>query len=950
MHIHGHSEFSPLDGKGTPKEICVRAKELGHDFVCLTDHGVVSGWWPLQKAAKEIGIKPGFGVEGYIDFKGIEGGEGNEGIPHITLVAKTPEGFGNLRVLVELASKTLRRGKPVFTIEQLEQHCKGLIVTTGCPTGIAHRLIVGNNLNGKLGPIRTNKAGIDNSREYCRRISAMRYRGATPVCEIVAQPGFIPSELCWEFIVEFAQELDMPYVLTSDYHFVRKEDFPSQDLLVRIATDNPYSDPTKKIPIPSYQFMCSEQGLLNRAIKMGMPQWVAQKGIDNAKELGASISDQIEIKKGSFPKFNTGNKTAGEMLRELCVRGVDSQERTDRLNYELEVIIRKNIADYFLILHEVVTYVKSQGHVVVCRGSAGGSLVAYSCGISETDPIPYGLLFERFYDEERTEPPDIDIDFSPTARKKAVDFLSERYNTAKILALSMLSRKQAIIDVARMVGIKRDEIESALSVCNDDLDEEHEESALPDEIKLIYDRYDKLRLAETLIGVPRQEGKHAAGLIISSEEIPVPVITDKSNERILTVDKRSIDALGIMKGDLLSVAALEVIERTLRKIGKTPEQLYKAPIKDVVLHHAVQYPAGIFQLDGAVLPIFRQIKNDNNLFKEFVAASALARPGAMKYVGKYAAKNIVGDSILDETYGVVVYQEQIMNLARRSGSLSPQKLRKAVSKSEATEVRNMIMEAGGLGLTGELLENVIAHGKYSFNKSHCLTYGLVGYWMSFLKKYYPCEFVESYLNVEVTSDNPNWSLIRRLIYEERKRLGDKFGFMLLNNGQELPFQYTNGFLSGGFLATGLKTRKFLSEVANNHTAKRNEDWTMATNISMSVLMKQSVNQKLLLSIFPWSPILEPRSTREPVPESHERKAFSAVGYMTSIRRIPQTKAMPYATVGFTFEDNENLIHGKISAKDYLKYKKVLDTEPGTPFFVEGRVDKTWSQIGWVENA
>lgn len=993
MHLHAHSHYSPLDGAGSPEEMAQKAVELGHSFISITDHGTVTGHYPLFLACKKLGIKPVYGVEGYIRFDEVEGGVGNEGIPHITLLAKTRRGYENLSRLVTIASRNLRGTRPTFTITDLENYAEGLIVTTGCPTGIPTRLLVGNDLKieKKIVPTAAQIAAANN---FVRRIANLKYSGAFPVVEVVAQPGFLPSEVAFSYLESFSKEHGLDVVLTADSHFVNKTDFVKQDAVIRIATehgdgrvkrrvekedyysikelenlrslDGAYGF-SKAIPIPWYQFLCSKEGMIKRAVAMGVPATTAEKWADNAIAIGESV-EHIEIKNGRFPKYTQIGPgiSAVDLLRSRCTRGIETDERKARLEYELEVISRKGIADYFLILADLVGAIASEGHIIVCRGSAGGSLVAYSCGISQTDPILHDLSFERFYDEEREEAPDIDLDFSPEARKKAVEYLAQRYNVAKILSLSMLSRKQALIDMARLFDIDREEIEGALSVCNDDLDAEGE-SSLPDEISDLYRTYPLLAIAEKLIGIPRQEGKNAAGLIVCSQddEIPVTCIYDKHGERIATIDKTFVDKLGLMKADILSVSAIGVIESAIRRIQKsgrpnakdiTKEFLYSldpySEDADLWLKNAMRFPAGIFQLDGAVLPTLETIsaKSSNSLFKELFTASALARPGAMRYIKKYAQGLKTGDEILDETNNVIVFQEQLLKYAKKIGIKSPNAFRRAVCKSKSAEVIAMIAETGDRSISRELLDNMINHGKYSFNKSHCLTYSLLTLIMAYLKFFFPEEFLEAYLNCELDSDNPNMSLIRRLIFEERVRTN--FGMKVVPLTTSLPkgtyFRYKNHVLSGSYLASGSKIRSALED-GKVTTQIRSNEVQVLSELSNDYTMEFSVDTPELLKSFPWVPITQTvKQNNDPFPAYDEIDWIESSGILTEVYRMPQTKAMPFAMAGFVIETNRGLVHGKISAKKFKIYSRLLDTPIGNVVHFNGRVERTRLALRTIE--
>ena len=965
MHLHAHSQYSPLDGMGTPMQMALKAKSMNHKFICLTDHGNVFGWLPLFHACKEVGIKPGFGIEGYIRWDGIAGfgldkdekkndttsfaaqlranesGQGNEGLPHITLIAFSQEGIGNISALLQQSSKAenRRKGRPTFDLSQLREFCKGVIVTTGCPTGIPSRLMCDNNF--QYGGILPASRGTDEAVQFMRNIADLRSLGAYPVVEIVAQPGFIPSEIGFETLLDFADTHNLPCVLTADSHFVNSEDFSSQDLVLRIGTNNPYTE-AKKIPIPEYQYLCTSQELLQRAEMMGMDSASARSCLNSSRAMDEIIGN-LEISNGAFPKYTVVSGTATDELRSRCVRGVTDRsdgatraERVIRLERELDVISRKGIADYFLIMSDLAEFVTRRGHIFLCRGSAGGSLVAFACGISQTDPMPHGLLFERFYDETRQEPPDIDIDMSPAARRIAVSFLAARYYTAKLLSLNVLTRKSAIIDTAHMLGIQRSEIELGLSACTDDLDDVLDMDLLPIEIVSLYAKYPKLELSEKLIHVPRHASKNAAGLIVSSAPIPVPCIYDGDDELIATVDKQWVDKLGMMKADLLSVRALGIIEAVMAKIGMGLDTLYSIdhnhPECNEILRYAMVRPAGIFQLDGAVLPILERIIAPKcNMFDEVTAANALARPGAMNYVTQYSKRQKVGHPVLDETFGVIVYQETAMKMCNGT-SLDPNKLRKAISKSLNAEAKAMIEEHGGLGLTPDLLENILAHGRYSFNKSHCSTYVRVLLWMSYLKMKYPVQFLECFINYEFDQADVNMGMIRRLINEEIVRQPHSISILPLEICTKNQFfDYDGKTMAGSWLATGSSSKKYFAGGGYPNTPKRKLDADEARKLSLLHLVGQNYDSVEMLAMFPWVPT----RTFDHIPLHTQSERFlEGEAILTFRKKLAQTKAMPYPVVQYVCESGNGLIYGKVSAKNYRLYRLILDTPVGTKVWIE----------------
>lgn len=985
MNIHGHSQFSALDAIGSPSQIAEKAKSLGHGFVALTEHGNLNSLWALQQAAQRVEIQHVFGVEGYLNWSGLglgfgltkeekkrkdpttstfsdyisssEDEVGPEGVPHVTLLCMNLEGYNNLCALMKLASQTenRKRGKPTFSFDQLTQHCSGLVVTSGCGTAIPSRLMSDNDLNTKR---ETRSArGTDEAIKYLDRLRDLKNHGALPVIEIVSQPGFRPSELSFEILQDYAEKHNMRCVLSSDAHFVNEGDFPTQDLALRIGTNNPYKE-AKKIGIPGYQYFRSGPELIRDAITMGMDGASARQYVKNAHAM-IEVFEQVEIKKGSYPKYFVKEGTAVDELRSRCVRGVTDRadgatraERTMRLEHELDVINRKGLADYFLLLSDLTAFIRRAGYICVCRGSAGGSLVSFACGISQTDPIPQGLLFSRFYDEDRQDAPDIDLDFSPDARKKAVEFLASRYHTAKLLSLNVLTRKSAIIDTAAMLSISRTEIESALSVCNDELDDIRDTEQLPVEINALYEKYPKMVLCEGLIGTPRHASKNAAGIIVSSKPIPIPCLYDSDGELVTSVDKLEIDKLNLLKADLLSVRALGIIEKCMWKLYMDLDTLYSIdhshPQCNEVLRTAMVRPAGLFQLDGSVLTVLERIVNaDSNMFDECNVASALARPGAMKFVGTYAKREKVGNPILDETFGVIVYQETIMALCVGS-TLPPNKLRKAVSKSQKAEVLRLVEEAGGLGLSPELLQNLLDSGLYSFNKSHCVTYTKVLLWMSYLKMNYPTKFLESYLNYEFDQADVNMGLIRRLINEEivrQKKNGITVNVVPLApsfDNDNSYISYDGKTLTGSWLATGLGSRKYLATGGFPNTAVRKRESDSARAITLNYMFGKHTNTVELLEVFPWVPV----PTVDPLPLHTETERFmDAECTITYHKKLAQTKAMPYAVALVQLESGNGLIHGKVSAKNYPLYRRILDTKIGTKVFVEYSSVKSRAKIG-----
>lgn len=1007
MHLHSHSTYSPLDGYGTPRQNALRSQSLGFDSMCITDHGTISGWVPHFLACKDIGIKPIFGIEAYIveDHTHKKKAGQNEdtsvqGTPHITILAANSEGLLNLKHLTEESYKNgFFGGKGRVDPGLIVKYQKGLIVTSGCPTGFPTRLITSGNIDKAFQFTKYLSDNIDNF-----------------FIEIVAQPGYEPSENAAPHLFEFANKLKRQVILTADSHFPTKEDHLAQSCLLRIASNKPFGQPIWKgleNGLPEYQFICSEEELIARGIQM-YSAGNYKSACENAKNLCLQI-ENVELPRGSYPKYQDTKNPAIE-LRNRAIQGlrkrfadgyIKDQSREsmkkyiDRTEYELSVIISKGISDYFLILQDSVTEQKRNGSVVICRGSAGGCLVAYGLGISETDPILHNLYFERFYDDNREEPPDIDIDTSPATRDRMFSQLQSKYFVGKLEAQNELTLKSAIIDCARMYKISREKIESAIGSIDESTGIESEE------ITKLFENYPQLALAKKLVGQLRGYGKHAAAAIISNVEIPIAVLdkVDKKSGQVVpvvTMDKYGSEKMGFLKADLLSVAAIGVVESVLKRIGKTPEFLYRLELDDKnALKEVSKFPAGIFQFDGSVQGIYNQISG--HTFEDMTAASALCRPGAFAFVGKYAKREesfsgIVAD-ILNKTYGVVLYQEQVMALARAAGFTwkETHALRKAVSSSSTAKKESVdaVIAAisklrDGLGefASPELLDNVQKHGRYSFNRSHCCTYSLLGYYMAYLKHYYPYEFVEEYINMEIKKESTDYILIRRLTFEMyQKNLIKKFIPVVATQIQPIVINKETGTMSGSFMSIhGSGTKKGLEIVSRLLSASLGNNLAiskaLAEKINFIYETAQNGNKEFgrLLHWFPVTPLGASEHYRNILKEietatgydggesyiASSDKCYSprtivnsrkctVAGYVTAKVRRQKTLAMPYALVKLLLENStdgewKGQIQIEVSAKHYDLYNFVLESVDRGNFVAftgsfNGRILKAEEAIG-----
>jgi DNA polymerase III subunit alpha len=642
-------------------------------------------------------------------------------------------------------------------------------------------------------------------------------------------------------------------------------------------------------------------------------------------------------------------------------------------------------------MRDIVLKQKEAGRVVVCRGSAGGSLVCYALGISETDPIKFGLYFERFLDENRDDYADVDVDFSPDGRDGAFEDISDLgYKACRIEAHSMFTLKSAILAVARMYSISRSKLDSALGTISDSTIEE------PEQIKALFNDIPDLQVARKLVGQAYTSSIHAAGVIISNEDTSFPIYYKKDNHSgkmvpTICLNKKQVEKNGYLKADLLSVRALSVIENVLKKVGLKPEVLYKLDLLDPkVFETCSKCPAGLFQLDGSIWSVYKQISGKN--FDDIVSANALGRPGAFNFIPLYAKRlrhslNRI-DTVLDDTYGVCLFQEQIMSICRLFGMswLDTHAMRRAISSSSTGKTDSIekvklylakLKELAGDEISDEQYDNIEKHGKYSFNKSHCVTYALVCYWMAWIKTYYPEKFVEEYCNMEARGSNTDWILVRRLIFELTKR-GVCKKVIPLDVEQRVPFIAKNGVFTGSFLSIhgagekgGLSTVDALQNMGSKNltAAKLKSIQTIARAFST-----QATAQSVSLHWIPWLPVIEgshytgciskwagdtgydgmealavepiysPRSLA--TAELSARKAVSFAGYATSVKRKAQTLAMPYAILNLLVENPDGQILCQVSAKNEEAYYKCVNEIKRGDFIAllgtyDGRLFRAW---------
>jgi len=785
VHLHCHSHYSLLDGASKVPDLVERTKSLGMPALALTDHGNLYGAVELLREARAAGILPIVGLEAYVaPGKRTErsggGMSGQEHAFHLTLLARDATGFRNLMRLSSLSFLEGFYYKPRIDKEILERHAEGLICLSGCA-----------------------------SAEFSDYILHSRTAEAEQLCawyqNVFGEPNFFVEiqdngvgiqQECAQGALDIAQRMGLPVVATSDAHYLTRDDAAAHDVLLCIHTGKTVDDPTRMRFETDQFFLRSPEEM-----------YEAMPGREDALATSARIAEMVEphyeslgLGRRCFPSFQPPeDKTPEDYLRELCEEGLHKRYGANplpdagaRLDHELSVINRMGFASYFLIVWDFVRHARERGIPASARGSACGALVSYLLQISHICPLKYDLLFERFLDPDRSEAPDIDIDLCQERRYEVIEYVRKKYgdaNVAQIGTFGTLKPKAAIKDVGRALNIPLARVEQINKLVparlNITLDEAiKEESALR---KMADEDPEVARLldfARRLEGMNRSVGTHAAGVVIADrpleELVPLQKIPnkDKAKEVVTTQwEMGDIEKAGLLKMDFLGLRNLTTLEAAVRIINQrhpqAPIDLDHLPMEDAQTFELLQRgeSKGVFQLESAgIRDLLIKMKPDR--FADIIATNALYRPGPLnggmvdEYVdvknGRKQASYLhpVLKDILEETYGVMVYQEQVMRILNRLGGIELSQAYatiKAISKKKADVIaqsRDQFLEgalAQGLDRekSAKIFDLIEYFGGYGFNKSHSTAYALVAYQTAYLKAHYPTEFMAAVLSSEM---------------------------------------------------------------------------------------------------------------------------------------------------------------------------------------------------------
>lgn len=807
IHLHLHTMYSMLDGLGKIDEIMERCKECGMDAVAITDHGVLHGIIDFYKTAKDHDIKPIIGMEAYV--VGDRTGDSRANY-HMVLLAKNQVGYKNLIEIASDAGTTGKYyGKHRTDIRVLREHGEGIIATSACLGGEIPKLLEEDEF----------EQAVDMAKEYDRIFDEFY---------LEIQPHNYMDQIKLNYkIMELHKATGIPVIMASDAHYVQPNHSESHDVLLAVQTGAKMSDEDRFSFSSDTYWMQSEEEVREMMSEYADEEMmeIMEEAIMNTKRVADACNVEIEFGNRLLPEFESPKGEPEEYLRELCeaelVRhalenDIDYDEYYERLNYELSIINPTGVAPYFLIVRDYIMYARKNGIAVgPGRGSAAGSLVSYLIGITDIDPIPYGLLFERFLTEgrARVSMPDIDTDFANDDRDKVIEYLIEKYgedHVAHIGTFNELGAKSALKDVARVLEIPFKEANDITSAIPDKaVDDDGEEvrdfdidDALlySEELREYEKKYPELFAhAKRIEGVPRQSSVHACGILVSPVSIPenIPLMSGKDDKYfapIIQFDGEQVEELGFLKFDILGLKTLSVITNTLKAIPRDKRpNLRKIPLDDPKVYEEVYQTAktlGVFQVESNIFrDRLRKIQPER--FDDIIDILALVRPGPMDsgqdmvYINnRHSATGVqyehpVLQEYYDETHGILLYQEQIIIMAQELAGYSPEgadKLRKGVGKKKQDVIdREKPKFIQGMKDNGyeenfakELWDQIETFARYGFNKSHSAAYGKISYWTAYLKHYFPTEFMAAVMSNDASDQDKVNDAMR-----EARRLGIK---------------------------------------------------------------------------------------------------------------------------------------------------------------------------------
>lgn len=930
VHLHTHSEYSLLDGACSINQLVERACQLHMPALALTDHGNLFGAVEFYRKASQKGLQPIIGCEVYVapdsrfKKKKIKG-EGTS--YHLTLLCKNKQGYQNL---LELVSRGFTEGfyyHPRVDKKLLSQFNQGLVVLSGCIKGEIPSLLVRGETEKAL-------EAAKELREIFRNDFYLE----------VQANGLEEQKVVNTYLKEFGKELSLPLVATNDVHYIYEEDARVQEVLICIQTGKTLEDDTRlKFSSSELYFRTAEQML----VMFNLDKELVYISGEIARKCNFSLEEAaLHLPVYEPPK----HCTLPEYLKELCQKNLDKyypdpgDEIKARLNYELDVISDMGYAGYFLIVWDFISYAKNNGIIVgPGRGSVTGSLVAYLLGITEIDPLKYGLIFERFLNPERKSLPDIDIDIQDARRSEVIEYVREKYgaeNVAQIITFGTMAARAAVRDVGRVLGISYAAVDKIAKLIppNTNL---KETLVRNEEIKKLIASDKQIEylfeIAQKIEGLTRHASTHAAGLVIAPEKLTryTPLYKTNRNEITTQYEMHSLETIGLLKMDFLGLKTLNVIQATLELIEKRKHE--KIDLKNIPLDDVLSYKLlmraetlGIFQLESrGMQDLLKRLKLEK--FEDIIAVLALYRPGPLQsgmvddFINRKLGRSKVEyiypqlKSILEETYGVILYQEQVMRIANELAGFSlgeadilrramGKKIPKLMEEQREKFIQGAMQREVGIQVAKKIFDLMAHFSGYGFNKSHSTGYALISYQTAYLKANYPLEFMAALL----TSEKDNTDKLTLYINECRRMGIEVLAPHINKSGDDFIVEESKSSLSGS--ENSEKIRFGLSAIKNVGTA------------AIASIVQERKNAGEFNSIFEFCQRVDLRVVNKKVLESLVKcGAFDCLpGYRSQKLAVLDEAAERAATIHKEKEKGQLALFGDADAKAQIELPPVKD--------------------------
>lgn len=780
-HLHVHTEYSLLDGSAKIGELVKRASDLGMNSLAITDHGAMFGVIDFYKACKDEGVKPIIGCEVYVAPQSRFDKNSKEGVSyyHLVLLAENNEGYQNLIKLVSMGYTEGFYYKPRVDEELLRKYHNGIIATSACLAGPVSRTLLNGSYN-------------------MAKDMALKYLdifGEGNFYLELQNHGIDEQKTVNAGLIKMSEETGIPLICTNDVHYIKQEDWEAHDILLCIQTGKTINDENRMI----YEGNCYH---LKSAEEMYELFSYVPEALENTQKIADRCNVEFTFHELKLPKYNVPEGyTADEFLKKITYDGFNRRyenpddELKNRLEYELDTIVKMGYVDYFLIVWDYIKFAKDNGITVgPGRGSAAGSVVAYSLDITTIDPIKYDLIFERFLNPERVSMPDIDVDFSDERRQEVIDYVTEKYGSekvAQIITFGTMAARAAIKDVGRALDVPYADADRISKMVPSELNMTIDKAlGMNPELKSEYENDEDIRklidMSRKLEGLPRHASTHAAGVVICGKPVVdyVPLyMSDKGTSTQFTMT--TLEELGILKMDFLGLRTLTVVENAVKEIKRTHGidiNIDTIGDDDPEVYELISQgkTEGVFQLESGGMKQFMKELKPTRL-EDLIAGISLYRPGPMDFIPKYVKGKNSGEEIqytspklepiLKNTYGCIVYQEQVMQIVRELAGYSLGRsdlVRRAMSKKKAKvmaeERKNFVYGIKGdvpgclaNGIPEKIAEKIFDEmtdfAKYAFNKSHAACYAVVAYQTAWLKCHYPVEFMAA-LMTSVMDNTP----------------------------------------------------------------------------------------------------------------------------------------------------------------------------------------------------